>query len=197
MMFLLYGFAPAQTGTTAEIKSIDAYCKTVDAFVSRNKAPQFIFADVSDYTENSKSDWKKFASEKELEKFRETTETYSIAYNWQKNGKIIKSNFTLSSPSGDWAQYVYHHFREDGTLAKAESEMRTFNGNLIIIQDFYFDTKGKMVKKTAKYLDLKTQKPIKPTREFLEGKANFSSDVDYYKSTGELPFASSLRNGKN
>lgn len=186
----------AQTNKKAELKRIEAYCKTVDAFTKRYKNPQLIFADTSDYNENSKPKWRKFASEKTLEKFRETTETYSIAYNWRKNGKIIKSNFTLFSPSGDWANYVYHYFREDGTLAQAESEMRTFNGDLIIIQDFYYDRKGKLLKKTIKYLDLQTQKPITPTKEFLENNGNFSDDVEYYKKTSKLPFANLLRRRK-
>ena len=186
-------FVFAQTNKKAEIKRIDAYCKTVDAFTKRYKNPQLIYADTSDYNQNSKPKWRKFASEKALEKFREKSETYSIAYNWRKNGKIVKSNFTLFSPSGDWANYVYHNFRADGTLAKAESEMRTFNGDLIIIQNFYFNRQGKLLKRSVKYLDLHTQKPIKPTKEFLENRGNFSNDVEYFKKTSKLPFASLLR----
>lgn len=198
IVFLLFqsSFVSAQTGKKAEIKRIEAYCKTVDAFTKRYKNPQSVYADTSDYNENDKPKWRKFASENALEKFREKTETYSIAYNWQKNGKIVKSNFTLFSPSGDWAQYVYHHFREDGTLAKAESEMRTFNGDLIIIQDFYFDRKGNLLKKTVKYLDLQTKKPVKPTKEFLENEGSFFSDVDYFKKTSKLPFAHLLKRKK-
>lgn len=197
-VFLLFHPSPVftQTAKKAEIKRIDAYCKTVDTFVKRYRNPQLIYADTSDYNETDKPKWRKFASEKILEKFRENTETYSIAYNWQKNGKIIKSNFTLFSPSGDWAQYVYHYFREDGTLAKAESEMRTFNGDLIIVQNFYFNRKGKFLQKTVKYLDLQTQKPIKPSKEFLENKADFSDDADYFKNTGKLPFANLLKKRK-
>jgi hypothetical protein len=186
-------FIAAQPDKKAEIKRIDAYSKTVDTFVGKNKSPHLIFADASDYSENSKPDWRKFASERVLEKFRETTETYTIAYNWLRKGKLIKANFTLFSPSGDWAQYVYHYFREDGTLAKAESEMRTFNGDLIVIQDFYIDAKGKLLKKTVKYLDLQTQKPIKPTKEFLENNASFINDAEYFKKTSRLPFAALLR----
>jgi len=183
----------AQINKKAEIKRIDTYAKTVDTFVKKYKSAHLVFADVSDYNDDSKAKWRKFASEKALEKFRETTETYTIAYNWQKNGKIIKSNFTLFSPSGDWAQYVYHYFRADGTLAKVESEMRTFNGDLIVIQDFYLGAKGKLLKKTVKYRDLQTQKPIKPTREFLKNNADFSNDVEYFKKTSKLPFASLLK----
>jgi hypothetical protein len=197
-LIFVFSFLPisAQTNKKAELKRIEAYCKTVDAFTKRYKNPQSIYADTSDYNENSKPKWRKFASEKALEKFREKSETYTIAYNWLQRGKIIKSNFTLFSPSGDWANYVYHHFREDGTLAKAESEMRTFNGDLIIIQDFYFDRNGRLLKKTVKYLDLQTQKPIKPTKEFLENKGDFSSDVEYFKKTSKLPFAQLLKKRK-
>jgi len=184
----------AQTSKKAEIKRIDAYCKTVDALVKRTKKPDLIFADISDYNDDSKQKWRKFASEKSLEKYRENTaETYSIAYNWQRSGRIVKSNFTLFSPSGDWSEYVYHCFRPDGTLAKAEQEMRTFNGDLIIIQDVYFDRTGKLQKKSVKYLDLRTKKSIKPTKEFLEENKESISEADYFKKTSKLPFAHLLK----
>jgi hypothetical protein len=176
----------AQTAKKAEIKRIDVYCKTVDALVKHSRNPQLIYADTSD--EGSKPKWRKFASEKVLEKFRETSETYSIAFNWQKNGKIVHSNFTLFSSSGDWTQYVYHYFRPDGTLAKVESEMRTFYGDLIILQSLYFDNKGKLLRKTIRYQDLQTKKPKKPTKEILESNQDFVSGVDYFKKTSKLPF---------
>ena len=183
----------AQTNKNAEIKRINSYVKTLDAFV-KNRKPHLIFADTSDYEADSKPKWQKFASEKALEKFRaEKSETYTIAYNWRQKGRILKSNFTRFSPSGDWTEYVYHNFRADGSLAMVESEMRTFNGDLIIIQDFYFDRAGRLLKKSVRYRDLQTQKPIKPTKEFLENKANFSNDVEYYKKTSKLPFADLLR----
>ena len=183
----------AQTGKNAEIKRIDAYVKTLDKFV-KNRQPHLIYADTSDYDAESQPQWRRFASVKALEKFREQQrETYSIAYNWRQRGRIVKSNFTLFSPSGDWTQYVFHDFRTDGTLAHVQSEMRTFNGDLIIIEDFYFDRAGKLLKKTIKYRDLQTQKPIKPTKEFLETRGNFSSDVKYYKRTRLLPFAGLMK----
>lgn len=182
--------ASAQKNKNAEIKRIDAYVKTLDAMVKKAKAPHLIFADTSDYEEGSQPKWQKFADEKALETFRtETRETYTIAFNWLQRGRIVKSNFTLFSPSGDWTQYVFHDFRADGTLAHVQSEMRTFNGDLIITQDFYFDRTGRQLKKSVKYRDLMTDKPIKPTKEFLKNQGNFSNEVEYYKTTGKLPFA--------
>ncbi len=184
----------AQKGKNAEIKRIDAYVKTLDALVKKAKAPHLIFADTSDYNEGGKPKWQKFANEKALEKFRtETSETYTIAFNWLQRGRIVKSNFTLFSPSGDWTQYVFHNFRADGSLAHAQTEMRTFNGDLIIIQNFYHDRAGRLLKKTVKYRDLITDKPIKPTREFLKNNADWLNDTEYYKKTNRLPFANLLK----
>lgn len=194
VIFALVGLPVfAQKSKNAEIRRIDAYVKTLDRFV-KNRKPHLIFADTADFDAESAPKWQKFASEKALEKFREErSETYTIAYNWLQKGKIVKSNFTLFSPSGDWTQYVYHDFRADGSLAHLQSEMRTFNGDLIIIQDFYFDRAGRLLKKTVKYRDLQTQKPIRATKEFLETKGNFSNDVEYYMKTNKLPFAKSIK----
>lgn len=194
---LLFGFQNlsfAQTNKKAEIRRIEAYCKTIDAFVKRNKTPHLVFADISDYNDDSKEKWRKFASAKALEKYRETTaETYKIAYNWRKNGKLIHSAFTLSSASGDWAQYVYHYFRTDGTLAKVKSELRTFYGDLIVLQTLHFDKKGRLLRKTIQYKDLRTGKPTKPEKEYLEGTTDFVGGKDYFKKVSKLPFAKLLR----
>jgi hypothetical protein len=197
LLFVIFALAMlpvvAQKGKNAEIKRIESYVKTLDRFV-KNKKPQLVFADTSDYNDDGKAKWQKFASEKALEKFREErSETYAIAYNWLQKGRLVKSNFTLFSPSGDWAQYVFHNFRADGTLAHVQSEMRTFNGDLIITQDLFFNPRGQLLKKSIRYADLQTRKPIKPTKEFLENQGNFSNDVEYYKKVGKLPFAGLLR----
>lgn len=178
----------AQTNT-AEIKRIKAYCKTVDVFLKRNKNPHLVFADISDYNDDSKSKWRKFSSDKALEKFRTRNETYTIAYNWRKNGKLIQSNFTFFSPSGDWANYVYHYFRPDGTLAKVESDMRTFYDDMIILQTIYFDSKGKILSKATQYKDLRSKKKKEPSKDFLRDFEGIKNGEDYFKKVSKLPFA--------
>src|SRR5207237_10045285 len=101
---------------------------------------------------------------------------------WRKNRKLAKSNFTMFSPSGDWSKYVYQYFRTDGTLAKAEIDYRTFEGDLILLQDHYFDTKGKVIKTTSKFLDLRTHKPKKVTEGFRDEAAQMQKETDYYKT---------------
>ncbi|MBK8466494.1 MAG: hypothetical protein IPL32_11740 [Chloracidobacterium sp.] len=174
----------------AEVKSIDAYCKSLDAVGKKRKTPELVFADVSGLTDKTEK-WRSFASEKALDKYREDSETYSIAYNWRKNGKIVVSNFTFFSGSGDWVKYVYHYFREDGTLARVESELRTFNGDYIVNRRRHFDRSGKLISKTEKYLDLTTKKPKKPEGGGVMG--DNPKKIDYYKTTGKLPFAHLLK----
>jgi hypothetical protein len=75
-----FSFLPtaAQTNKNAEIKRIDNYVKSIETFTKRFKNPHLIFADTSDYNGGSRPKWRKFASEKALEKLRETTETYTV-----------------------------------------------------------------------------------------------------------------------
>ncbi len=183
-VFLAFSVLPisGQTNKKAEIKRINAYVKTLDAFI-KNKKPHLIFADISDENEKS-AKWRKFASEKTLEKFREKRETYTIAYNWRKNGKIIQSTFTLFSSSGDWAQYDSYYFRADGTLAKIESELRFLSDSLITLRDLYFNVKGKLIRQTVRYRNITTEKPIKKPADIY-----FQPDIDIYKTVRRLPFA--------
>ncbi len=167
-----------------EIQKIDEYSKTLDTFVEKNKSPHLVFADVS---KNEKPKWKKFESEKALNEFREISETYSISYNWQKNGKIVISNFTLFSESGDWIKYVYLYFREDGTLAKAESQLNTFYGNFSFLQDIYFDEKGNILKNISKYLDLETKKPKTPDKGDIFDNGDRINPF-YFKTADQLPY---------
>ena len=192
LIFCLSAVVSAQTARTSTVAGIDAYCKTIDAVTEKRKSPDFVFADVSDYEKNEKAKWQKFDSEAALEKFREKTETYMIALNWRRNAHLVASNFTLFSPSGDWAKYVFQCFREDGTLAKAKSELRTFYGDFVVTEYRYFDAKGKLLRNTIRYSDLTTGKPKNPGKEYLDASANLMKEKDYYMSTRKLPFAKLL-----
>ncbi|HVF46748.1 MAG TPA: hypothetical protein VNA17_04210 [Pyrinomonadaceae bacterium] len=172
-----------------EIKGIDAYVKTVDAIRRKRKTAELIFADTSGPTDETEK-WRKFPSERALERLRKQSETYSIAYNWLNGGKIVASNFTLFSPSGDWVKYVYHYFRADGTLARVESDYRTFNGDFMVVRSRYFDRMGKQIHQTAKFLDLKTRKPKDASAGVMGDDADAT---DFYASVEKLPFAHLLK----
>src|SRR3954451_13422425 len=86
-----------------EVAKIESYCKGIDSMTKKAKQPDLIFADTAAYEDQStKPKWQKFPSEKALEKFLDESVSYSSAYNWRKEGKIVASNFTNSGESGDW-----------------------------------------------------------------------------------------------
>ena len=182
-----------QSGHKIEIKRIDAYCKSVDALIAKYKGPELVFADTAGI-DDEKEKWQKFASEKALETFREKSETYTIAHNWLKNRKIVASNFTLFSASGDWTRYVYHYFREDGTLARVKSELRTFNGDFIVVRTAYFSGGSRLIQKSeyidVKTVDLKTREPKKHGSGVMD---DDPAAVDYFKNTKKLPLAHLLK----
>jgi hypothetical protein len=183
---ILCGAAFAQKANTTEVKTIDAYVKKVDAYVKSHKNPNLVFADTADIEEKN-SKWKKFASDKALDDYRKKSETYEICYAWQQSGNLTEASGTMFSPSGDWVQYIYHYFREDGTVAKVESDFRSFNGDIIIERSLYYDKKGKQIKTTTQYRDLKTRKFKKP--DSAAGFASSMNKFDVYKTTKKLPFA--------
>ncbi len=149
-----------QTRSSSTIRSIDAYVRSMDAFVSSRKEPDLVVADTAEINA-SKPAWKRFESAAALDKAREEHETYTIAYNWKRNGRIAAANFTYFSPSGDWSQYVNHYFRSDGTLAMVSAELRTFMDDCVVRQRFYFNSAGKRLMKTLRYFDLNTDRPRK------------------------------------
>ena len=187
----VFAQAKKTTANTAEIKTIDAYVKKVDGYVKIHKSPNLVFADTSSQT-SSRAKWKKFASEKALDKFREKSETYEICYVWLQSGQIAETSTTLFSGSGDWVNYVYHYFRADGTLAKVESDFRSFYGDLIVEQEVYYNAGGKQLKKNTRYRDLKTKKfkKVDPKTDPVS-----LSKFDTYKTVKKLPFAHLLPGG--
>ncbi len=175
--------------TNKQIKQIEEYAKTIDKFVKKEDKPHLVIADISDYNESQKPIWKKYNSEKAFEKARETNEAYTIAYIWKKAGKPVAVNFTYSSPSGDWAQFVLYTFRADGSIAKIDSRLNTFYGDASVLRIFYFDAKGKKLKETVKYQDLQSEKEFNPKDREI-----YDQDVKIYKNVKNLPFTKLLRN---
>ena len=168
--------------TNKLVKPIEAYAKTIEDFIKKEGKPHLIIADASNPNKDKNPIWKNFASKDALEKAREKRETYTIAYLWKKNNKIVAANFTYFSQSGDWVQYVYYVFNRDGSLAKVNRELRTFMGDIIINRIHIYNRKGKLIKETKNFRDLATGKLIKAPKSFQD------IDVEIYKKVGDFPF---------
>lgn len=168
------------------VTAVREYVKATADFAEKQGSPHLIVADISDYSEGSKPVWKKYESREEFENSREEEESYTVAFVWFQENVPVAVNFTYSSPSGDWALYVEYVFRTDGSVAGIRRELRTFQGNVIVVKNFLFDEKGKKLNEKTEFFDLETEKPIPPKKNFAD------MEVDLYKSVKALPFADVL-----
>jgi hypothetical protein len=169
---------------TGKVAEIEAYATEIDAYVKSNPQMERIFADTSSGTKNEAAQWREFKSEKEREGAGDNLN--SNAHVWTRGGKVVGANFTLQSPSRDWVQYVTYYYRGDGTLAKIASTLNTFQGDITVIRDDYYNSKGTFLKGTTHCQDLKTQK-VKPCGNFQDQPAPL------YQKVSQLPFYSSLK----
>ena len=186
-------FVTAQEGaalTTSQPKGrvadIEAYANEIDKYVKGSQAKERIFGDVSSGTNSNVAQWREFKTEDERKNAGNDDNLYQSANAWVAAGKVIGANFTFSSPSGDWAQFVMYYFRINGTLAKSSSTLNTFNGGITVIRQDYYDSKGMLLKGTTHCKDLKTQQP-KPCGDFQERPAPL------FKTVKQLPFLGLLQ----
>jgi hypothetical protein len=182
-LFLFGADAFAQSSVTA----IDAYSTQVTKYSRSHKSTAIMAVDVSDYEKGSPANWRVFKTQADYEAYAKEHDIYTEATNWRQGGRVVLSEFGYSSPSGDWSRAVKNYFRSDGTLAKAESEMRTFVNNCVIRKRLYYGADGALIQKTTNYSDLFTNRPKKPCE------AMGSGDVTYFTSVEKLPFAKLLR----
>jgi len=176
----------------AEVKGIDAYCKTVDAASDERISPDLIFADLSGHEGEKKGKWQRFSSEKGLakavERFcKKTGGMYSMALNFKNGGRIVAAN--LTSSAGDWVKDVYHYFREDGSIAFVLSHFGTFIGPYKFEHRKYFDRNGRLISESEEYYDFGTDEPLKTKPEFTADTADLRDKTDYYMAVSKLPFA--------
>ncbi|HTK37698.1 MAG TPA: hypothetical protein VL325_04335 [Pyrinomonadaceae bacterium] len=188
VLLLLVPFVFAQPGALVTRTQIDAYAKKVGRYTDHHRKGAIAFADLSPYGSSSEN-WKKVGSWDDLDGYTADHDAYSLALVWKQNGKVTAANFTYTSPSGDWNDYVNHYFRPDGTLALVTSEFRTFANTCVAKQRVYFDRKGILIRKTVSYSDLETGRRKAPCL------SDESLKFNYYQSVITLPF-SGLLNGK-
>jgi hypothetical protein len=167
-----YARVSAQKPTAA---SINSYVDQVNRFVRSHRGR--IFANTA--SEDSEQDnWREFKSVAQLKK---SESAFEQAHVWLRAKSPVTARFALTSPSGDWFQYVYYYFREDGSLAKIQSELNTFHGNLTVITNRIYDVDGKLLQVRTKYLDLKSHKPTR-SRDFMD------QEIPLYVKARDLPF---------
>lgn len=87
---------------------------------------------------------------------------------FRRDERIRAARLMRTSPSGDWAQYLNYCYRADGTLAYVLAELRSFLGDVRVVDRLYYGADGRRLRKTRRIFDLKTNKPITTNRDFQE-----------------------------
>ena len=154
------------SGASADqIIEIDRLVKSLNDQVKGSDARMRIIANVAD--DGKPDDWREFKSDEDRSRLDNGTnlnDNFSIVQN--ETGTWLDTMY--QSPSRDWAQYVTYYFRLDGTLAKMETELRTFFGEMIAIRNRWFAPMGSELKIEREYNDLSTGKPAEPGDDFYD-----------------------------
>jgi hypothetical protein len=121
---------------------------------------------------------------------------FDIAQVWPREDGATAISMSLTSGSGDWFHFVEYCFRADGTLARLNSTLNTFNAvdkdpekdtdGASRQRDRYFDASGKQIKVRKRVLDLKTKRPA-PTLQVMD------DEEPIYKTAAALPFSALLK----
>jgi hypothetical protein len=138
-------------------------------------------------------EWHDFLTLVELKRYARDQAVYTQAFVWRSDESTFVSIF-YTSPSGDWADYLDLCFRNDGTLARSQSTLNTFNvagpeggdeAPVSRIRTRYFTGRGPAFHTRVRVLDLKTKKPA-PKRSFMD------QDEPVFPRIEDLPFATLL-----
>jgi len=184
MAFLCVGFlmpvaglgqVPAQS-RNAEIATIAVYAKQVDRFIKRNDKRRRTFGNVGDEQDH----WKEFKG-KPAKGETDPDDLNEVAYVWARKGKVVAAGFTFQSDSRDWAHYVTYYFRADGTLAKIHAQLNTFYGDISVVRNKFYNSNGKLLRTSTRYLDLQSKKSRK--------RGDFQDEpIPVYRTVRSLPF---------
>jgi hypothetical protein len=158
------------------IAAIDSYAKQVDRFIKRNGKTRRTFGNVG----NEQDHWKEFKG-KPAKGEVDPDDLDEVAYVWVRSGKVVAVGFTFQSESRDWAHFVTYYFREDGTLAKIHAQLNTFYGNISAVRNKFYNSSGKLLRTSTRYLDLQSQKPRK-RGDFMD------EPIPVYQTVRSLPF---------
>jgi hypothetical protein len=171
----------------SELASAQAYCAQLDAFVDANRLDALRLAEARPSGSSAAPAWKVFASDDE----REQADADSLANVWVQKGRVAVVALTLQSSSRDWVLFATFYFRPDGTLAKIDSTLNTFYGDLSVERVWFYDRGGKTLDFHTAFYDLQTRKRVRPNRDFVD------KVVPRYETVRRLPFWKLVRPTRN
>jgi hypothetical protein len=177
-----------------KIKAINQFCDGL-APMTKKKERRRQFG-LFQKDEEDSGRWVEFKQEAELQAAVKELQVYEVAQVWSREDGALAIWMTLTSGSGDWVHFVEYCFRADGTLARMNSTLNTFNvedadenkevNGASRKRDRYFDVDGKQVKARTRITDLKTKRPA-PTLQIMD------EEEPIYKTPASLPFHDLLK----
>lgn len=182
------------TEASEATRTIDKFCDGL-APMTKVKERRRLFG-LFEKDQHDSGRWIEYKRQAELDVAVKAGHVYDVAQVWSREDGAIAVSMSLTSGSGDWIHYVEYCFRSEGTLARTNSTLNTFNAvdkdeskdvnGASRQRDRYFDGSGKQVKVVKRLLDLKTKLPA-PTLQIQE------ADEPIYKTAAALPFYSLLK----
>lgn len=179
--------------TSAAEKNIDRFCDGLVPMTKKGSGRLFGLVQKDDY---EKGRWSEFMRESDLKAAAEAERVFDVARVWSRADGAIAVTMTLTSGSGDWFHLVEYCFRADGTLARMNSTLNTFNAvdkdpekdvsGASRYRKRHFDGTGKQISVTKRILDLQTKRPA-PTLQVMD------DDEPIYKTANALPFFALLK----
>jgi hypothetical protein len=169
MTWLLLAFLA--TPECNSVAAIDSLCKRIEKASEKLPLQKFFIAEGASWARDPSPD----------EVFEEAANVARLA-----SGEWMVYT-TATSDSGDWVQYVNYTFGKNGRLVKLERDLRTFIGNMQIIETLYYGCSGEQIKRSIKSLDRETKAPAKPGPEFED------RSFVRYSAVHRLPFYHLIR----
>ena len=186
-MFFTPQGAMGQSTCAQQVAEIKAYCRKIDQFIKTNPNSRRAFASNSSSVERVPEDWHEIRTDGDnrMEEARDNLDENASV--WFSQGRIVGANFTLRRESRDWIQSAMYYYREDGTLARINAELKMFHGEMTFIREQFYDRKGVLIAGSTKSCSLKTGRAKKPDNDFIP------NPLPVYETTDRLPFYQAKR----
>jgi hypothetical protein len=176
--------ASAHANTRATQTGADALCDSLTAVTKESGGRIF------GLPPGIGANWREYRDSAELEKALGKSEVLQKATLWARKDGAAAVKAVEDPMSGDWSQAVDYCFRPDGSLARTESILITFDTldeikeGVERIRVRYFDLKGREVAHREDVKNLKSRQPAK--RVFAD------QAEQVYRTVSDLPFATLL-----
>jgi len=186
-MFFTPRTAMGQSTCAQQVAEIKAYCKKVDQFIKTNPNSRRAFATNLSGVDRGPEEWHESGIESDTRMEEAPENLNENATVWLSQGRIVGANFTFRRESRGWIQSAMYYYREDGTLARINAQLKMFHDEMSFIREQFYDRKGVLIAGSTTTCSLKTGRAKKPDNDFVP------NPLPVYETTDRLPFYQALR----